>query len=153
MPEIDENPIHDAREALRKHFGFREFLDGQEPVMASILSGRDTMVIMPTGGGKSLCYQLPAMVMDGVTVVVSPLIALMKDQVDALERRGHGAEAPLFFLCRSGGRSAAAARAAAQAGLGRCYNIVDGFEGPTDSSRHRGQVAGWKASDLPWVQS
>jgi ATP-dependent DNA helicase RecQ len=88
VPEIDETPIHDAREALRKHFGFREFLDGQEPVMASILSGRDTMVIMPTGGGKSLCYQLPAMVMDGVTVVVSPLIALMKDQVDALERRG-----------------------------------------------------------------
>jgi ATP-dependent DNA helicase RecQ len=88
VPETDETPIHDAREALRKHFGFREFLDGQEPVMASILSGRDTMVIMPTGGGKSLCYQLPAMVMDGVTVVVSPLIALMKDQVDALERRG-----------------------------------------------------------------
>lgn len=56
--------------------------------MSNILSGRDTMVIMPTGGGKSLCYQLPAMVMDGVTVVVSPLIALMKDQVDALERRG-----------------------------------------------------------------
>lgn len=74
--------------ALQKYFGFREFLDGQETVMASILSGRDTMVIMPTGGGKSLCYQLPAMVMDGVTVVVSPLIALMKDQVDALERRG-----------------------------------------------------------------
>jgi len=74
--------------ALQKYFGFREFLDGQETVMASILGGRDTMVIMPTGGGKSLCYQLPAMVMEGVTVVVSPLIALMKDQVDALERRG-----------------------------------------------------------------
>jgi ATP-dependent DNA helicase RecQ len=83
-----ETPIHDAREALRRYFGFREFLDGQEAVMAAVLSGRDTMVIMPTGGGKSLCYQLPAMVMDGVTVVVSPLIALMKDQVDALERRG-----------------------------------------------------------------
>lgn len=81
-------PIHDAREALKRYFGFREFLDGQELVMANILSGRDTMVIMPTGGGKSLCYQLPAMVMEGVTIVVSPLIALMKDQVDALERRG-----------------------------------------------------------------
>jgi ATP-dependent DNA helicase RecQ len=93
LPEVDPSeseaaPIHDAREALRRHFGFREFLDGQETVMANILSGRDTMVIMPTGGGKSLCYQLPAMVMEGVTVVVSPLIALMKDQVDALLRRG-----------------------------------------------------------------
>jgi ATP-dependent DNA helicase RecQ len=88
LPTADSTPIHDAKMALQKYFGFREFLDGQETVMASILSGRDTMVIMPTGGGKSLCYQLPAMVMDGVTVVVSPLIALMKDQVDALERRG-----------------------------------------------------------------
>jgi len=80
--------IHDARAALQRYFGFRDFLDNQETVIASILSGRDTMVIMPTGGGKSLCYQLPAMVMDGVTVVVSPLIALMKDQVDALIARG-----------------------------------------------------------------
>jgi len=88
LPTAASTPIHDAKMALHKYFGFREFLDGQETVMASILSGRDTMVIMPTGGGKSLCYQLPAMVMDGVTVVVSPLIALMKDQVDALERRG-----------------------------------------------------------------
>ena len=88
LPTAASTPIHDAKMALQKYFGFREFLDGQETVMASILSGRDTMVIMPTGGGKSLCYQLPAMVMDGVTVVVSPLIALMKDQVDALERRG-----------------------------------------------------------------
>ncbi len=87
-PTAASTPIHDAKMALQKYFGFREFLDGQETVMASILSGRDTMVIMPTGGGKSLCYQLPAMVMEGVTVVVSPLIALMKDQVDALERRG-----------------------------------------------------------------
>ncbi|MCB1224625.1 MAG: ATP-dependent DNA helicase RecQ [Verrucomicrobiales bacterium] len=84
----DAPSVHDAREALRRFFGFREFLDGQEAVIASVLSGRDTLVVMPTGGGKSLCYQLPAMVMDGITVVVSPLIALMKDQVDALERRG-----------------------------------------------------------------
>ena len=88
LPTAASTPIHDAKIALQKYFGFREFLDGQETVMASILSGRDTMVIMPTGGGKSLCYQLPAMVMDGVTVVVSPLIALMKDQVDGLGRRG-----------------------------------------------------------------
>jgi ATP-dependent DNA helicase RecQ len=77
LPNAESTPIHDAREALRKYFGFREFLDGQETVMANILSGRDTLVIMPTGGGKSLCYQLPAMVMEGVTIVVSPLIALM----------------------------------------------------------------------------
>jgi ATP-dependent DNA helicase RecQ len=80
--------VHDAREALRQYFGFRDFLDGQEAVISHILGGRDTLVIMPTGGGKSLCYQLPAMVMEGVTVVVSPLIALMKDQVDALHKRG-----------------------------------------------------------------
>lgn len=80
--------IHDARAALERYFGFRAFLDGQETVIGNILAGRDSLVIMPTGGGKSLCYQLPAMVMEGVTIVVSPLIALMKDQVDALERRG-----------------------------------------------------------------
>ncbi|MCE9520778.1 MAG: ATP-dependent DNA helicase [Verrucomicrobia bacterium] len=81
-------PIHDAREALQKHFGFRAFLDGQEEVIAGVLAGRDALVVMPTGGGKSLCYQLPAMVMDGVTIVISPLIALMKDQVDALQNKG-----------------------------------------------------------------
>ena len=73
---------------LEKYFGFREFLDAQEEVISTILAGDDALVVMPTGGGKSLCYQLPALIMDGVTVVVSPLIALMKDQVDALERRG-----------------------------------------------------------------
>ena len=84
----DQPAIHDAREALKKYFGFRAFLDGQEDVIAAILSGQDSMVVMPTGGGKSLCYQLPAMVMEGVTIVVSPLIALMKDQVDALLNKG-----------------------------------------------------------------
>ena len=78
----------DAREALERHFGFREFLDGQEPVISALLSGRDALVVMPTGGGKSLCYQLPALCREGVTIVVSPLIALMKDQVDALQARG-----------------------------------------------------------------
>ena len=85
---VEPVSTRDAREALRRHFGFSEFRDGQEEVVSALLSGRDALVVMPTGGGKSLCYQLPAMVMDGVTLVVSPLIALMKDQVDALERRG-----------------------------------------------------------------
>ncbi len=80
--------VRDALAALERHFGHRAFLDGQTEVVSAILSGRDTLAVMPTGGGKSLCYQLPAMVMDGVTVVVSPLIALMKDQVDALLARG-----------------------------------------------------------------
>ena len=78
----------DPREALAEHFGFREFLSGQESVVSELLAGRDALVVMPTGGGKSLCYQLPALVMEGVTLVVSPLIALMKDQVDALEQKG-----------------------------------------------------------------
>ena len=75
-------------EALKEYFGFDAFLDGQEGVVDQILSGQDGLVVMPTGGGKSLCYQLPAMCLDGVTLVISPLIALMKDQVDALHERG-----------------------------------------------------------------
>lgn len=73
---------------LERHFGFREFLDGQERVIRSVLAGDDTLVVLPTGGGKSLCYQLPALLLDGITVVVSPLIALMKDQVDGLTAKG-----------------------------------------------------------------
>jgi ATP-dependent DNA helicase RecQ len=73
---------------LDKHFGFREFLEGQQSVVEAILHGEDALVIMPTGGGKSLCYQLPALLLDGIAVVVSPLIALMKDQVDGLVEKG-----------------------------------------------------------------
>jgi len=83
MPQLD-----DATDALRKHFGFDDFREGQREVISTILSGKDAVVVMPTGSGKSLCYQLPAMMMSGSTLVVSPLIALMKDQVDALLSRG-----------------------------------------------------------------
>src|ERR671935_2868398 len=82
-PTIDQ-----ARETLRSGFGYDAFRPGQERAVASVLAGRDTLVILPTGGGKSLCYQVPALLLPGLTVVVSPLISLMKDQVDALLARG-----------------------------------------------------------------
>lgn len=77
-----------ARELLASRFGHAAFRPGQERAVASVLEGRDTLVILPTGGGKSLCYQVPALVLDGLTVVLSPLISLMKDQVDQLVARG-----------------------------------------------------------------
>src|SRR5499426_3804206 len=83
MPTLD-----DAQSALERPFGFSRFREGQADVIEAVLAGQDVIVVMPTGGGKSLCYQLPALLFPGVTLVVSPLIALMKDQVDALSARG-----------------------------------------------------------------
>ena len=73
--------LHDK---LREYFGFSSFKGNQEAVISNVLAGKDTFVLMPTGGGKSLCYQLPALVMPGTAIVISPLIALMKNQVDAI---------------------------------------------------------------------
>ena len=80
------------RELLKTHFGYDDFLPLQQQIIASVLEGNDNLVLMPTGGGKSLCYQLPALCLDGLTLVVSPLIALMKDQVDALKANGLAAD-------------------------------------------------------------
>ncbi len=80
--------IEDARAALQTHFGYPDFRPGQARAVGAVLDGRDTLVILPTGGGKSICYQIPALLLPGLTVVVSPLISLMKDQVDALTARG-----------------------------------------------------------------
>ena len=74
----------DIYAALKKHFGFTKFKGLQEVVIKSVLDRKDAFVVMPTGGGKSLCYQLPAFIEEGTAIVVSPLIALMKNQVDAL---------------------------------------------------------------------
>ena len=74
----------DLKKALRSYFGFDSFKGKQEEVINNVLKGHNTFVIMPTGGGKSLCYQLPALVLEGTAIVVSPLIALMKNQVDAI---------------------------------------------------------------------
>src|SRR5438876_3496094 len=78
----------DPLELLRTRFGFSDFRPGQQPVIEALLAGKAALAVFPTGGGKSLCYQLPALALDGVTLVVSPLIALMKDQIDFLCGRG-----------------------------------------------------------------
>jgi RecQ family ATP-dependent DNA helicase len=87
-PSLDE-----ARRVLREHFGHDDFRPAQRPVIASVLAGRDTLAVLPTGGGKSVCFQVPAMVVGGLTLVVSPLIALMQDQVTAAVARGMPAAA------------------------------------------------------------
>ncbi|GKS14276.1 DNA helicase RecQ [Paenibacillus chitinolyticus] len=83
-----------AQELLQQYYGYPEFREGQKRIISALLEGRDTLGIMPTGGGKSICYQIPALMMEGVTLVVSPLISLMKDQVDAL----HTVGIPATFL-------------------------------------------------------
>ena len=77
---------------LNDHFGYEQFRDQQESIINEVIAGRDVMVLMPTGGGKSICYQIPALIRNGVALVISPLIALMKDQVDALKLNGIEAE-------------------------------------------------------------
>jgi ATP-dependent DNA helicase RecQ len=82
--ELMNSPQH----ILKTIFGYDDYRHNQKEIIEHVLNGKDAVVLMPTGGGKSLCYQVPALCLDGVTVVVSPLIALMKDQVDALVVNG-----------------------------------------------------------------
>ncbi|WP_433174476.1 DNA helicase RecQ [Actinoallomurus sp. CA-150999] len=84
----DDFPMSEASEVLRRVFGYEEFREGQQEIIEHVIAGGDALVLMPTGGGKSLCYQIPALVRKGVGVVISPLIALMQDQVDALRALG-----------------------------------------------------------------
>ena len=85
---IDLSKIQEAKKLLKQYFGYDEFRQGQEQLIEAALNGQDVLGIMPTGAGKSLCFQIPALMMDGITLVISPLISLMKDQVGTLNQAG-----------------------------------------------------------------
>ena len=88
MKKNEEYKDYPLQNILKKIFGFESFKGNQEPIIRNLLAGNDTFVIMPTGGGKSMCYQLPAMILPGTAIVISPLISLMKNQVDAMRQFG-----------------------------------------------------------------
>ncbi|HCV01573.1 DNA helicase RecQ [Pseudoalteromonas sp. SSMSWG5] len=85
---MSNTPVRSPHAVLKQVFGYKDFRDGQEAIIAAALDGQDSLVLLPTGGGKSLCYQVPALILDGVTVVISPLISLMQDQVAQLRALG-----------------------------------------------------------------
>ena len=116
--------------ALQQHFGFRAFRPGQEEAVRAALAGRDALVVMPTGSGKSLCYQLPALMRDDLTIVVSPLVALMQDQVDGLRAIGGGERVALVNAQQSGEDNRAAIERALAGELRLLYVAPERFGAP-----------------------
>ena len=117
----------DLTAELQRHFGFASFRPGQREACEAALAGRDVMVVMPTGSGKSLCYQLPALLRDDLTVVVSPLVALMQDQVEALAARGLGEQVALVNAQQSGAANSEALERAMEGRLKLLYVAPERF--------------------------
>jgi ATP-dependent DNA helicase RecQ len=123
--------VTDLERSLHEHFGFDHFRPGQREACEAALTSRDVLVVMPTGSGKSLCYQLPALLRDDLTIVVSPLVSLMQDQVDALRARGLGAHVALVNAQQSPGANAEAVARAADGDLRLLYVAPERFSSPS----------------------
>jgi ATP-dependent DNA helicase RecQ len=132
----------DLQAALHQHFGFADFRPGQREACEAALADRDVMVVMPTGSGKSLCYQLPALLRDDLTVVVSPLVALMQDQVEALAARGLGDQVALVNAQQNGGANADAIDRAVEGELKLLYVAPERFAAIGFLDRMRGADVG-----------
>jgi ATP-dependent DNA helicase RecQ len=120
----------ELEQALQRYFGFSAFRPGQREACEAALAGRDTLVVMPTGSGKSLCYQLPALMREDLTIVVSPLVALMQDQVEALQARGLGDRVALVNAQRDAATNAETLRRAASGDLSLLYVAPERFASP-----------------------
>jgi ATP-dependent DNA helicase RecQ len=120
----------ELEQALQEYFGFSAFRPGQREACEAALAGRDTLVVMPTGSGKSLCYQLPALMRDDLTIVVSPLVALMQDQVEALQARGLGDRVALVNAQRDAATNAETLRRSASGDLSLLYVAPERFASP-----------------------
>ena len=132
----------DLNAALHQHFGFPDFRPGQREACEAALADRDVMVVMPTGSGKSLCYQLPALLRDDLTVVVSPLVALMQDQVEALAARGLGERVALVNAQQDAGANAEVLRRAVEGELKLLYVAPERFAAMGFLDRMRGADVG-----------
>src|SRR6186997_1754011 len=127
----------DLHGTLSQHFGFAGFRPGQREACEAALADRDVMVVMPTGSGKSLCYQLPALLRDDLTVVVSPLVALMQDQVEALEARGLGDRVALVNSQRDAATNSESLARASAGELRLLYVAPERFAVPGFADRLR----------------
>jgi ATP-dependent DNA helicase RecQ len=123
--------VTDLERSLHRYFGFERFRPGQREACDAAVAGRDVLVVMPTGSGKSLCYQLPALLRDDLTIVVSPLVSLMQDQVDALRARGLGDRVALVNAQQDWGANAEAVTAAAAGSLRLLYVAPERFSSPS----------------------